>query len=100
MRLVYYPENRERILKEKRLINTGDKLFSELTMKERFMLNVQKDTSGCWGWRSPMKSGRGKSYGRLRFKDLYERAHRISYRLFVGRIPRGKVVRHTCDNRN
>lgn len=37
-------------------------------------------------------------YGQIRsgFKKMY--AHRLAYELYKGKIPTGKVVRHTCDN--
>ncbi|MFM9850146.1 MAG: HNH endonuclease signature motif containing protein [Hyphomicrobiaceae bacterium] len=59
---------------------------------------VTISSEGCWLW-----SGRRNSdgYGQLTIIVKIKRragAHRLSYRLFKGAIPRGQLVRHTCDN--
>lgn len=38
-------------------------------------------------------------YGKIRYKDKHIRAHRVSYELTYGEIPKGLSVCHTCDNR-
>lgn len=62
----------------------------------RFWEKVQKG-EGCWNWTA---STAGKGYGQLKYpgtrKQLY--AHRISYELHYGDIPKGLSVMHTCDN--
>ena len=57
-----------------------------------------EDLAGCWPWiGSKNRQGYGKlacvSFGRHKFM-----AHRVSYLLFVGPIPRGLQVLHHCDN--
>lgn len=60
--------------------------------------------TGCWDWTGE-KSFKG--YGRIYVPDCLpdERkscryfAHRFSYELFIGEIPDGLNVCHTCDNR-
>lgn len=52
----------------------------------------------CWPWFGPVDQGgygmmSGKPFG---FSSL--RAHRFSYMHHIGPIPRGGVVRHSCDN--
>lgn len=37
-------------------------------------------------------------YGLLRISGLMERAHRVSFSLFIGDIEAGKSVCHSCDN--
>ena len=61
------------------------------------MQRVEK-TADCWLWTGAMyPSGYGQ------FRPCRERtrgfglAHRWSYELFIGPIPEGLVVRHTCD---
>lgn len=54
------------------------------------------DPEVCWEWRGPVN---GNGYGRFVVKNEHRLAHRISYKYFVGEIPEGKVVCHTCDNR-
>jgi len=51
--------------------------------------------SKCWLWTgSKDKDG----YGRLRFQKKTIRANRLSFRIFKGDIPQGKLVCHHCDN--
>jgi hypothetical protein len=52
--------------------------------------------AGCWEW-TAHKDRRG--YGQFRLDDRIQKAHRVSYELFVGPIPDGLHVRHKCDNR-
>lgn len=61
----------------------------------KFMDKVVKQPDGCWEWQSYKRSG----YGRLRLNGKAVSAHRISYDSFVGPIPDGLLVCHTCDNR-
>lgn len=57
---------------------------------ERF---IPVPESGCWLWLgSETKDG----YGRLWINGKYERAHRISYKLFIGPIPDGMHLDHLC----
>jgi hypothetical protein len=60
----------------------------------RFFSHVEV-TSGCWLWKgSKTKLGYGKTCFRGK---AYMAAHRMSYELFVGAIPEGKCVCHSCD---
>lgn len=51
--------------------------------------------NGCWGWSGAVKPK--MAYGQLSFRGA-KMAHRVSYELFVGLIPEGKLVLHKCDN--
>ena len=66
---------------------------------EDFMNYVDdSDPDGCWPW---LLSKRGNGYGQVNIEGLvgYGRiASRASYLLFVGSIPEGMKVLHTCDN--
>jgi DNA-binding CsgD family transcriptional regulator len=54
------------------------------------------DETGCWQWTSATAEGR---YGMLWFADGKSKyAHRVSYELHIGPIPKGLVVCHRCDN--
>lgn len=54
------------------------------------------DENDCFIWQGRIgKDG----YGILWWKDYPYRAHRISYELYNGKIPEGKVVCHTCNNK-
>ena len=65
--------------------------------RERFMGHV--DASGeCWewlGWKDARGYGKATSDIKPRAKDW---AHRVAYRLFVGPIPDGLPLDHTCRN--
>jgi hypothetical protein len=37
------------------------------------------------------------NYGQISYRGKFWRTHRLVYTLFVGRIPKGKIVMHTCD---
>lgn len=61
----------------------------------RFLSHVDK-TDYCWIW-DGFKDKQG--YGRCSFgKYKGTAAHRISYLLFVGEIPKGLCICHKCDN--
>lgn len=68
----------------------------------RFWSNVHVQAKfDCWPWKGCASGGRseGRAYGRFVPGILGERlAHRIAYRLLVGSIPDGKMIRHLCHN--
>ncbi len=59
-------------------------------------------TDGCWEWRGAKdRDGYGKfqvTVSSTAPKQRHIRAHRFAYEQFVGPIPPGRVVCHTCDN--
>ena len=69
-----------------------------LTAEEytRFQSYVSIIENGCWEW-SGNKDKDG--YGIFLLRRKNRRAHRVSYYAFVGMIPYGLVVHHTCKNR-
>lgn len=67
--------------------------------KDYILSRTEKSESGCWVWKGSVNN---HGYGRIgsALKVLGERAaHRISYRAFLGNIPRDKSVLHRCDLR-
>lgn len=63
---------------------------------ERFFSKVNK-TDSCWIWAA---GSRGKTgYGAFKLNRKVIDAHRVSYTLHKGEIPKGMYVCHTCDNR-
>jgi HNH endonuclease len=53
--------------------------------------------SGCWIWTAAVdRTGYGV-IGLGTRKDGIGRAHRVSYQLFKGEIPKGMFVTHSCD---
>jgi hypothetical protein len=71
---------------------------SHLTPEERFWAKVDKSAgpNGCWPWLGAV-SRQNCGYGRLRFKGRMVAAHRLSWQLTQGPIPRGLHVLHLCD---
>lgn len=64
---------------------------------QRFWDKVNK-TADCWEWTGCVQ---GNGYGRIRLFNpkRTEYVHRVAAREFLGPIPAGKEVCHTCDNR-
>lgn len=63
--------------------------------EKRFFNNILKHSqSRCWNW-CAYKNNKG--YGKFVFEGE-TLAHRISYKLFIGEIPKGLFVCHHCDN--
>lgn len=62
----------------------------------RFLLNVAFGMTDCWYWAAYTDA---LGYGRCAFPEE-PKAHRASWRLFVGDIPQGMSVLHRCDVRN
>lgn len=76
------------------------RLLFFMNLKERFIKKVEK-TKGCWIWKSATING---GYGRFTMGKKQYLAHRVSYEIFKGAIPKGKgyhgtCVLHKCDNR-
>ena len=63
---------------------------------ERIEKKVERiPESGCWVW---MGTTTVRGYGQIEHKTKKLYAHRASYEAFVGEIPQGMYVCHTCDN--
>lgn len=64
------------------------------TYREEFNFLWEEDASGCWLWlRVPTTAG----YGMMQINGRHLYAHRVSYELNVGPIPRGLMILHSCD---
>lgn len=66
----------------------------EPTLELYLMNRIEKALNGCWLW----KTGAENRYPLAEYKNKSMPAHRASYEEFVGKIPVGLIVRHTCDN--
>ena len=80
------------------VIISAAQTFTKLQRIDAFWKKV--DISGdCWEW---VGSRLPKGYGRIGFKDETGKhivlAHRFSYETFIGLIPEGLFVCHSCDN--
>lgn len=61
----------------------------------RFFDKVKK-TNDCWLW---VGSIRKNGYGHFFYDGKIELAHRASWELHKGKIPKGKQINHKCFNR-
>lgn len=64
--------------------------------RERLLGKIRLDASGCWLWQGATQRGYG-TIGRGRRGEGLVRAHRAIYEMFVGPVPEGQFVCHTCD---
>lgn len=62
---------------------------------EHFWERVEK-SDGCWEWQGARHTG---GYGAVCADGVQMQAHRRSWELTYGPIPKGLVVCHRCDNR-
>lgn len=61
---------------------------------ERFMSRV---SHGCWGWTGALDRD---GYGTFNVDGQKCAAHRVAYEAFIGPIPEGLELDHTCRNRS
>ena len=66
--------------------------------RDRFWAKVaiRSGPNSCWPWTAHLSRD---GYGRIGIGGEIVDAHVAGYRIQKGPIPKGKVVRHTCDNR-
>lgn len=64
---------------------------------ERLMSKVKHNQeTGCWEWQGATRGS--LPYGAIKINGKVYRAHRISFYIFKGNIPKDKILCHTCDN--
>lgn len=61
----------------------------------RYFMPEQPPSEGCWLWTGSVHDF---GYGTFMCQGVHVYAHRVSYELFIGPIPKGLLVRHRCDN--
>jgi hypothetical protein len=59
------------------------------------MRRVEVDAAGCWIWTGSLFSRR-KDYGQFWADGTNQLAHRWAYQQFIGPVPDGLEVDHTC----
>lgn len=65
---------------------------------ERFKIRYAVDKNGCWLWQAKISKN---GYGIISLSKTNSKlAHRVSYELFIGRVPNNFLVCHTCDVRS
>lgn len=60
----------------------------------RFANKIEK-SADCWLWKGSLDRA---GYGSFHFQGRTIAAHRMSYKLHVGELERGKYICHKCDN--
>jgi hypothetical protein len=64
-------------------------------LKARLFHKCRMSETGCWVWTGTKDTG---GYGMISHRSKYQKAHRISFLLFKGEVPKGLHVLHACDN--
>ena len=68
-----------------------------ISARARFEQKIERiPESGCWIW---MAAGHPTGYGRFGLKNTVYFAHRASWQLFIGAVPKSMYVCHRCDVR-
>lgn len=66
-----------------------------LPLSQRLESNSERITeSGCQIWTASLNS---RGYGHLRVNGIMQRAHRLSFQLNKGAIPKDGIICHKCD---
>lgn len=71
-------------------------MSSRLPTLERFLHKIAIQPDGCWLWIASKRKRDG--YGDFRVDGHTQLAHRWAYVYFVGPIPEGLELDHTCRN--
>jgi hypothetical protein len=71
--------------------------FRHTPLDQLVKQNCEVKENGCWEWTNSISSQTG--YGKIDYKGKTLSAHRASYTVHKGEIPKGKHVCHSCDNR-
>jgi hypothetical protein len=70
-----------------------------MSITERFHEKYQPvPWTGCWIWTAATKEHGYGVIGRSTRKKGTIKAHRLSFLMHKGKIPRGKIVMHECNN--
>lgn len=86
--------------KEKRINDFLGKSFKEQMefIKPSFERFFDK-VDGCWVWKGAKKSLKKLQYGCFSYiGNKTQCAHRVSWMIYNGEIPKGLLVLHKCDN--
>lgn len=68
-------------------------------IEQRFWKYVEiNGKNECWNWTGTLSHGYGLLSTRIPFSGV--KAHRLSWFIHFGKIPKGLVVCHACDNPN
>lgn len=68
-------------------------------MREKLSKYSVDPSTGCWNWTGATdKDGYGYLASATNGVRWSKKAHRASYEEFIGPIPEGEMVLHSCDN--
>ena len=70
---------------------------SNEAVRAYLLSKVEQRPNGCWIWKGSVDR---RGYGLCTVNGRGERAARAAYKAWVGPIPAGHDVHHTCPNRN
>jgi hypothetical protein len=70
-----------------------EKVSDNDLIKARLFNKCRLSDTGCWLWTGPTRNG----YGVFYVGNDNRSAHRISYEAFIGPIPTGLHLLHSCD---
>lgn len=72
------------------------KLHRWIPVLDRFWsLVLKKSSQECWEWQGTKTS---YGYGDMKSYPGERKTHRISWTIHNGQIPKGMIIRHSCDN--
>lgn len=63
---------------------------------DRFIEKIELTETGCWRWTACIHNKNG--YGQFGLDGKVLGAHQASWRLFMGEIPKGLELDHSCHN--
>lgn len=72
--------------------------YDEKAKKRFYDRAFPEPNSGCWLWTGKLRKNGTNTYGIGRYNGQDKLAHRVSYEIHYGPIPKGLVVRHKCNN--
>lgn len=95
----YCDKHYRRILKRGDVNDHGCRKVDDGNAIERFYKKYEINDSGCWIWTGGTRpNNKGVKYPRHWNDDKKSvGAHRFSYSVFIGEIPKGMYVCHKCD---
>ncbi len=78
------------------LTNPNQSIYIDRT-KQRLLSNIEINSNGCWNWEGFIAPS---GYGKITAIRLgVQSTHRLSWLIHKGKIPDGRWVLHTCDNK-
>lgn len=79
------------------MIKKKNRKIKGLTLRQRFLNKIKISNNGCWEWDAAIST---MGYGCIVDNSgTTKAAHRISYELYIGEIPKGFFICHKCDSR-